>query len=144
MSVAGILASNLFSTAGSLIAQKPPSTAKGHNSAEQPSFAAEQQKLSTPGSSSPAGATSLPAQLTQLGQDLQAGNLQSAQADFAAFRIALEHSPASHGKHSREGSGGSDPLSAAMQAYSSLQQSPAINGLSSSMMAPASAFAVDA
>jgi hypothetical protein len=161
MSVAGILASSLFSDVGSEFAQKSPSAANLKSGAQQ-TFSAVQQQLSAPGSI--ASGTSFPAQLTQLGQDLKSGNLAAAQADFSALRIAFPQSPSSQLRHHQAGrassesgsssaspsgmftqsSADSDAMTAAMQAYSSLQQNPIDSALGSSLMAPASTFGIDA
>jgi hypothetical protein len=166
MSVAGILASSLFSNAGSQIAQKAPGFASsiangfkaqsGNVTGAPSSFAAVQQKLSG------SGATSLPTQMSQLGQDLSSGNLTAAQADFNNIQMTLSQSPASLLRHkqtqpvssggsspagsanAQSGAGLSDPLTAALQAYSSLQQNPINGALSSSLMANPSTFSVNA
>jgi hypothetical protein len=143
MSLAGILASSLFSGAGSLSGHHLPSSANGQNAAAQSTFNDLQRSLSANGAGSPAGVTPLPSRLTQLGQDLKTGDLRSAQADFSAIRLALEHGPASHGKATQPGSGGSGFSTAAMQAYGALQ-SPLGDGWNSLIPSPAGSFAVDA
>ena len=163
MSIAGILASNLFSEAGNQIAQKLP-LSPNQASGAQSAFSALQQKLSNSGSTPTSGVTSLPAQLAQVGQDLKSGNLSSAQADFSAFKMTLAQSqtellhrlhpgsassgesgsqPGLPGITSQAGAG-SDPLTEAMLAYSSLQQNPTISGLSTSLSTPASTFSINA
>lgn len=162
MSVAGILASSLFSHIGSSSAQK---TAGGASGSSQPSgsasgaqsiFSAVQQQLSAQGTS----AGSLPAQMTQLGQDLKAGNLSGAQSDFNNVQAALSQISALKAHHTQpqsgtpttglsnilgtSGTGASDSLTAALQAYSSLQQNPLNSALSSSLLPNTSAFSVNA
>lgn len=161
MSVAGIFASSLFSDIGSEIAQKPPPT-PSPNQGAQSTFSAVHRQLSSQGSTS--GATSLSAQMTQLGQDLKSGNLPAAQADFSAIKTALAQDSSLHLRHRTAGplssdsssssagsagvfgqsGAGSDPLAAAMQAYSSLQQNPINSAFGSSLTTPASTFALDA
>jgi hypothetical protein len=115
-------------------------------------------------SSSSAGGSSVTGQLSQIGQDLNLGNLPAAQADFAAFKTALEqhatqmlrHSPAgsvpSAGNSYLNGASGesnllgtgSDPLAAAMLAYGSLQQGVVNGTLNTSVLSPASTFSINA
>jgi hypothetical protein len=163
MSVAGIFASGLFSDIGSEIAQKPPST-PSPNQGAQSTFSAVHRQLSSQGSNSGAGATSLSAQMTQLGQDLKSGNLLAAQTDFSTIRTALAQDSSLHLRHRTAGplssessatqagstgvfsqsGAGTDPLMAAMQAYSSLQQNPIDSAFGASLATPASTLAVDA
>jgi hypothetical protein len=149
MSVSGILAGSLFSNAASLFGGNSPSAAKGSPAGHQPSFKSLQQQLSASSPGATAGATSVSNPLATLGQDLNSGNLAAAQADFSAFRLAMSHGPAAHTgnpqsqANSMSGSA-NDPLAAAMQAYSSLQLSPMTNGMSTSLMSPASMFDVSA
>ena len=157
MSLAGILASSLFSGAGSKIAQQWPAKGLGSDlqsgniAGAQSSFAALQQKLSAQGSSTAGSSTSVSGEMTQLGQDLNAGNLGAAQADFASLKLGLSRGPVTqlHHTHTQPvlsvGSGGapgSSTLTPALQAYSSLQQDPLNSALSSSMMVNPSTFSV--
>ena len=162
MSVTGILASSLFANAGAQAAQRLP-LAANLSSGAQSAFAALQQKLSSSASGSGAGATSLSAQLTQVGQDLGAGDLSAAQNDFSTLKMTLAQdqtkllrhfhigSSSSGGGNAQTGSSGvssqpgagSDPLAAAMLAYGSLQQTLNSGALSTSLT-PASTFAIDA
>jgi len=141
MSVAGIFGSSLFANAVSQVAQKLAPSAN-QNTGTQSVFGALQQKLLESSSNSTAGETSTTGQLSQVGQDLESGNLSAAQTDFTAFKAtlaqnlteALHHSsakPVSSASSSLASSttgesslfsAGSDPLAAAMLAYCSLQQ----------------------
>lgn len=144
MSVAGILASSLFSSVGSHIAQKTPAV----SSATTDAFKSDlQQKLTAQGSGSP----SLPAQVTQLGQDLTSGNLPAAKGDFNNMVLAFTNGSASpmhsqshptsiNGSTSQSGQSQTDPMTAALQAYSALQ----LNPVSSSLITVPNTFAVQA
>jgi hypothetical protein len=135
MSVAGILASSLFSHAGSYIAQKAGlgSGSKSGNisTSTQPSFAAIQQKLEALSGSS-TNNSSLAGQITQLGSDLKTGNISAAQNDFNSMQTTLGHSTVAKLHHqygqatSADGSSlpSATQMAAALQAYSSLQQNP--------------------
>jgi len=162
MSVAGILASSLFSNPLSQVAQRSPgasglgSTSKpGNASGAQSFFADLQQKMSAPSTNS-AGPTSLSGQMTQLGNDLKSGDIGSAQTDFSNLKNTLLQGPGSQlnglltapkpvratnlsATSSPTSSSGSpsNPLTAAWQAYSSLQQNPLNSALSSSMLSNA-------
>jgi len=160
MSVAGILASGLFSNALSQAGQQSSSAANLKTGA-QSVFASLKQKLLEPGSNSNTVGTSVTAQLSQVAQDLSSGNLPAAQADFSAFKATLaqhvgqllQHSPAgsapSAGSSSSSGASnslaaGADPLAAAMLAYGSLQQG-AINGaLNASALPATGTFSINA
>lgn len=154
MSVAGILGSSLFANAVSQVAQKlVPSAEAGAQSV----FGALQQGLTAAGVNSSVGSAPLTGQLSQIGQDLTSGNLPAAQADFSAFKLTLAQDATQLLHHSTSGlassgsstsstgaSGnsstagtGSNPLAAAMLAYSSLQQS-ALNGALNSAISPLS------
>ena len=96
--------------------------------------------------------------MSQLGQDLNLGNLSAAQADYSALKIAIaQHHTRLNGQpgmataaggnsSSQAGASGNvtDPLSAAMQAYGSLQQMAANGALSSSLINPSSTFSINA
>jgi hypothetical protein len=163
MSVAGILASGLFSNAISHAGKQSPSPANLKTGA-QSVFGTLQQNLLGSGSSSSAAGTSVTAQLSQVGQDLSSGNLPAAQADFSAFKVTLAQHVGQLLNHSQSGSApsagsssssgassessllgsGNDPLAAAMLAYGSLQQG-AINGaLNASVSPTASTFSINA
>jgi hypothetical protein len=163
MSVAGILASSLFSNPLSQVAQQSPG-ASGLGSASKPGnakgaqsfFADLQQKMSAPSANS-AAPTSLSGQMTQLGNDLKSGDIGSAQADFSNLKNSLLQGPGSQLNHlltipkpirgtnlsastaPTSGSGNlpSNPLTDAWQAYSSLQQNPLNSALSSSVLSNA-------
>ena len=163
MSVAGILASGLFSNLISQAGRQSSSTANLKSSAESV-FGSLQQKLLGAGSNSSAGGTSVTAQLSQVGQELSSGNLPATQADFGTFKVTLaqhvgqllQHSPGgstpSAGNSAPSGASsqssllgaGADPLAAAMLAYGSLQQG-AINGaLNASVSPTAGTFSINA
>jgi hypothetical protein len=149
MSVAGILASSLFSSVGSHIAQKTPAV----SSATTDVFKSDlQQKLAAQGSGTTA---SLPAQVTQLGQDLSSGNLPAAKGDFNNMVLAFTNGSASpmhsqsrptsiNGSTSQSGQSQTDPMTAALQAYSALQQNPVNSALNSSLIAIPNTFTVQA
>jgi len=163
MSVAGILGSSLFANAVSQVAQKL-APAVNQNTGAQSVFGALQQTLLASGSNSSAGGTSPTGQLSQIGQDLESGNLPAAQADFTAFKTTLaqdltqvlHHSPAkpvsSAGKSlASDASGesslfgaGSNPLTAALLAYGSIQQGAVSGALNASMLPTAGTFSINA
>jgi hypothetical protein len=170
MSVAGILASSLFSNPLSQLGHKSSSPAKGltpnglsSDSAKVPfDLGASFAKPSTQVSGTAGDATSLSSQMTHLGQDLSGGNLPAAQADFSNLRLILSHhipSVVSHQPLQSTGTGTSgspgintgqptaDPqsnaLTAAWQAYSSLQQNPLNSALNGSMLANKSNLSID-
>jgi hypothetical protein len=148
MSVAGILASSLFSSVGSHIAQKTPAV----SSATTDAFKSDlQQKLAAQGSGTTSSAASLPAQVTQLGQDLSSGNLPAAKGDFNNMVLAFTNGSASpmhsqsrptsiNGSTSQSGQSQTDPMTAALQAYSALQ----LNPVNSSLITIPNTFAVQA
>ena len=163
MSVAGIFGSSLFANAVSQAAQKLVPSAN-QNTGTQSVFGALQQKLLQSGSNSSTVGTSATGELSQIGQDLDSGNLPAAQADFTAFKAtlaqnltqALHHSSAkpvssagsslassATGESSLFGAG-SDPLAAAMLAYGSLQQGSVGGALSASVSPTASTFSASA
>ena len=167
MSVAGILASSIFSNPLSQMGQKSPSTAKGNGSSSDSSkipfdLGASFAKPSTQASGSTGDASSLSAQMTHLGQDLNAGKLSAAQSDFSNLRLIASHhvpSVVSHLPNQSTGTGASgslgtntgqptaDPqsnaLTAAWQAYSSLQGNPLNSVLNGSMLANNSNLSID-
>ena len=163
MSVAGILAGALFSGAGTQYAQESPLSSINTSSAPS-AFAAVQQQLLQSGSVAPASSRSVHSELTQLSQDLKSGNLSAAQADYSALKITLAQlhmkltgqsqsaSAAGGDSDSQAGTSGTasqssnitNPLAAAMLAYSSLQQNPNNVALSSSLITPASTFSINA
>jgi hypothetical protein len=159
MSVAGILASSLFSNPLSQVAQRSPGAngfgpvSKSGPASETQSFADLQQKLSAQNANS-GGSTSFSGQMTQLGNDLASGNIGSAQTDFSNLKLTLSQGVGSMLNHlstspkpirgtslpttsspaSSSGALQSNPLTAAWQAYSSLQQNPLNSALSSSVL----------
>jgi hypothetical protein len=163
MSVAGILASSLFTNAVSQVAQKL-SSAASLNTDAQSVFGALRQGLLESGSNSSSGGTSVPAKLSQVGKDLESGDLTAAQADFTALKTTLAqyrtqmslHS--STGQASSGGNGsssgassqsslfgvGSDPLAAAMLAYGSLQQGQTGGALNASVLPTTNTFSITA
>jgi hypothetical protein len=157
MSVAGILASSLFSGAGAHIAQNAmglgSALKSGNTSTAQSDFAAIQQKLAALGSSS-TGSTSLGSQMTQLGQDLKSGNLSAAQSDYSTFQTSLLHTltskhqssnpVAATGSTTTAGQLSNTQLTAALQAYSALQQNPLNGTLNSSLIANPNSLSIQA
>lgn len=164
MSIAGILASSLFAnTAGRNTnhSNSQPSSfgvqfantfqsylKSGNASGAQSMFETMQQKLAAFGSN----ASPVSAQMTQLGQDLKSGNLTGAQTDFNGIQSTLQQGLAARLHHVTPASGSgnssasstttgdaqlSNPLTAALQAYSSLQ-----NPASTSLLANSSTFSV--
>ncbi len=160
MSIAGILASGLFSNPLSQLSQHlpaangaPSTPQSGGATGAQSFFADLQQKLASQSANS-AGSTSLSGQMTQLGDDLKSGDIGAAQSDFSTIKTTLAQSATSHlnqlmtvpkaflGSSSatntsaaaNTGTASSDPLIAAFQAYTSLQQSPLKTGLSNSAL----------
>jgi hypothetical protein len=152
MSVAGILGSSLFANAVTQLAQK--SSSANPNTGAQSVFGSLQQRLLGSTSNSSAGGTSITGQLSQIGQDLESGNLPAAQADFTAFKISLSQHRTQTSQTSQTGSvssggsgsstGASDPLAAAMLAYGSLQQGAIGGALNASILPTASTFSVNA
>jgi hypothetical protein len=161
MSVAGILASSLFSNPLSQAAQQSPGgngpgSTSGTKSGAQSFFADLQQKMSSQSTSS-AGSTSLSGEMNQLGDDLKSGNIGSAQTDFSNLKNTLLQGPGSQLNHlltapkpiratglsatssptSSSANLSSNPLTAAWQAYSSLQQNPLNSSLSNSVLSNA-------
>jgi outer membrane protein assembly factor BamD (BamD/ComL family) len=152
MSVAGILASSLFSNAGSHMAQKASQQGSsvgtqfesdlqsGNLAGAKSIFAALQQKLAAQGSSAAGSSNTASGSLTKLGSDLQAGNLAAARADYASLKQRFANGPASATHQvpgsagAQAGTGASDPLSAAIQAYSSLQQNPINSSLNTALL----------
>jgi hypothetical protein len=169
MSIAGILASSLFSSPQSQLAQQSPgangpgsASQSGNASGAQSFFGDLQQKLSAQGTSS-AGPTSLSGQMNQLGSDLESGNIGSAQTDFSHLKLTLLPGPGLQSNHlqtvpkpfrgtnlsatsapaSSSGSLPSNPLAAAWQAYSSLQQNPLNSALSNSALTQANSLNIN-
>jgi hypothetical protein len=151
MSVAGILASSLFSGVGSQIAHNSKglgaSLKSGNLSSAQLDFSAIQQKLSALGS------PALSAQMTQLGQDLSTGNVSAAKTDFNNVQSTLTHSvtsklhsmiPVATSSSSSSGQSTTSQLTAALQAYSALQQNPLNGSLNNLMIANPSTFSISA
>ena len=162
MSVAGILASSIFSNPLSQTGQKSPSTAKGNGSSSDSKIpfdlGASFAKPSTQATGSTGDASSLSAQMTHLGQDLSAGKLSAAQSDFSNVGLILSHhvpSVVSHQPIQSTGTGASgssgidatnpqsNALTAAWQAYSSLQGNPINSILNGSMLANSSNLSID-
>jgi hypothetical protein len=160
MSLAGILASSLFSSLGSQMSQKnhAPGSASGSATGAQSIFGALQQKLSAQSSASgSSGASSVPAQMTQLGNDLASGNLTAAQADYNDLKLQFSSGGVSPLHRHVAGQAGNEnaatagapgqqtnPWTAAMQAYSSLQQNPLNGALNGSLLTNPTTFAVSA
>jgi hypothetical protein len=162
MSVAGILASGLFSNALSQVGQKSPSTAN-LKTAAQSVFGGLKQEFLEPATNSSAAGASVTAQLSQVGQDIKTGNLSAAQSDFGALKLTLAQHVGQmlqHSAGSAQGAGsslassasgessllgtGTDPLAAAMLAYGSLQQGVINGALNASVSPTAGAFSVNA
>ena len=153
MSIAGVLASTLFSGLGAQLTQKATSPSSsgvnldsqsGDASDALSSFAAN---LSAQGSGS--GSNSLTQQVTKLGQDLGSGDLSSARADSSNISAILApakffHQPAKVSSADGQANVANDSLTAALQAYSSLQQNPINIAMGSSLLAGNSTFAVKA
>lgn len=156
MSVAGILAGNFLAGLGTQYAQ--PSQLSPINTNASSAFAAIQQKLSASGSAASSSAAPISSELSKLGQDLQLGNLSAAEADYTALKLAISQRHAQlsgqsgntiNGNSNQQGASGtsgasSDPLAAAMQAYSALQQDASAGALSSSLINPISTFSINA
>lgn len=170
MSVAGIFASSLFSNptvqiaqkvagwAASAVKDKGPDPQSGNLSGAQSVYGALQQKLAL---QSPACESSISAKMMQLGQDLKSGNLTAAQADSSSIhqtlnRIGHQYIQPVSNEDGRSQSGTSqnfgqtvassltDPLMAAFQAYSSLQQTPFNAALRNSLAQDLSTISIDA
>jgi hypothetical protein len=169
MSIAGILASSLFSSPLSQVAQRstgangPGSASQSGNASGAQSFFADLQQKLTPQSTSSAGPTSLSGQMNQLGDDLESGNIGSAQTDFSRLKLTLSQGSGSQLNHlltvpkpfrgtnlsaasspaSSSGNPSSNPLAAAWQAYSSLQQNPLNSALSNSALTQANSLNIN-
>jgi hypothetical protein len=162
MSVAGILASSLFTNAVSQATQKS-SSAASKNTDTKSAFGTLQQGLLASSSNSSSSGTSVTGQLSQVGEDLESGNLTAAQADFSTLKTTLaqywtqmlhsstgQASSGSNGSSSSSSgqsslsSASSDPLAGAMLAYGSLQQSQTGGALNASMLPTASTFSITA
>jgi outer membrane protein assembly factor BamD (BamD/ComL family) len=149
MSVAGILSSSLFDyqatpnksqQARQIFQQLGQDLQSGNLSAAQTDLAALQPSASSTASSLLQGSGPIAQEFKQLSQDLQSGNIPSAQQDYAKIQQDFQtQGAAGHGHHHHGGGGGgasgvsqllqqlgqelqSGNLSAAQQAYSSLQQ----------------------
>lgn len=134
MSVAGILASSLFSNTVASVGQKAPTTSSANGSTITPTFASTllQQPSASQGSAS---TSSLSAAINQLGQDLQSGNVTAARSDFSGIRSIFSHRPSQSATSSAAATtsslasplAGSDlqssALASAWQAYSAQQLS---------------------
>src|ERR1017187_2961465 len=141
MSVAGILASSIFSGLGSQAAQKSTSAGSsiestfdsdlqsGNVSGAQSIFSALQQKMLAQSSgSTTATRSALSSQLAQLGQDLKSSNLTAAQSDFATIRSNVSNDLRSRlhhqsGASSQDGSSATNASSLSSQAGSGSQSS---------------------
>ena len=129
----------------------------GNLSAAQSDFATLQQTSSSP-SASASTSSPIAQAFSQLGKDLQSGNLSAAQQDFSKIQQATQsQSPQAHHHHHHHGGGGGGSsssqstlalefaqlgqdlqagnVSAAQQAYSSVQQSFLAFGANSSTTA---------
>lgn len=164
MSVAGILASSLFANTAARAVNhnnsQPPSFGvqfantfqsylkSGNASGAQSMFETMQQKLAAFGSNT----SPVSAQMSQLGQDLKSGDTSAAQSDFNGIQSTLQQGLAArlHHVNPAPGSGSSsanstttgdallsNPMTAALQAYSSLQ-----NTANTSLLANSSSFSV--
>ncbi|MBB6144986.1 hypothetical protein HNQ77_002942 [Silvibacterium bohemicum] len=152
MSVAGILASSLFSSFGSHQTQKPSGTSSsktesfesdlqsGNLSGAQSMFSILQQKLTAQGLNVSGSAVS--SEMTQLGSDLKSGNITAAKGDYATLKQTLSHNngvsqtqhPKSTGALQSAVESQSNQLTVALQAYGSLQQNPLVSGQSNSLL----------
>ncbi len=153
MSVTGILASGLFSNVVSQLSNGAKSQASALGPDAQQAFSAVQKGIAALSSNPTIGTASLPASLSQLGQDIKSGNLPAAQADLSqietflpanlASQLNLALQPATGATGSPFGkplpysqSGAvSDPVTLAMKAYGAIQQSLASNSSGTSLMA---------
>ncbi len=171
MSVAGILGSSLFSSAiQNLFHSKKQQVQQefqqlgqdlqsGNLSAAQSDFATLQQMKPQPNStSSSQDSNPLSQDFTQLSQDLQSGKLSAAQQDYTKIQQDFQsQSGQMHHHHHHGGGGGSEisqvmaqlgqslqsgNLSAAQQAYSSLQQDFQLFGQTLSTQASSSSNSV--
>ena len=168
MSMAGILASTLLQNPLSQVGQNPSAASQagslsqaGWGSGSTSFLAALQQRLPAQISGSASTSSAASAALTQLGEDLESGNLPSAQADFASLESiwshghnsALSHGSRNTGAGSSAGTGSQSATpagnifktnaQAAWQAYNSLQQNPLAAELGESLGANANPFAAD-
>lgn len=170
MSIAGIVSSSLFGSSApvaqntlqqmqSEFQQLGLDLQSGNLSAAQNDFTSLQQNAPA---SSATGAVqaSMSLELSQLGQALQSGNLQAAQQDYSSLQTTAHNQSApTHGHHHHHGGGGgselsqlmnalggdlqSGNLSAAQQAYTTLQQDfPALGAANTSAAAPSSALSL--
>jgi hypothetical protein len=130
--------------------------ASGNISGAQSFLSTLQTKLSS-GNSGAAG-SAISAQVTQVSNDLKAGNLNAAQADFSQLKLAMTQQkngltapPSSNGTRLREvlaqtiaGSGdASGPSLAALESYNSLQQSAFAGAVNLSMPANVPSFSAN-
>jgi hypothetical protein len=151
MSIAGVLASTLFSGLGAQVAQKAlnSSSSSGlksdHDSGDpsdaSSSFAAN---LSAQGSRVASGSASLTAQVTKLGQDLSSAGTDSSNISAILAPAKVFHQPAKVSSTDSQSNLSNASLTAALQAYSSLQQNPVNSAMSGSLLAGNSTFAVSA
>jgi hypothetical protein len=153
MSVAGILASNLFSNVVSQLTNGAKASAGAPGSGSQQTFSQVQKGLSALSSNSTTGMAALPSSLTQLGQDLKSGNLPGAQADLTQLESCLplglasqlnlalhpatgaSGSPSGISLPSSQSGAASDPMTVAMKLYGAFQQSLTSNSSRTSLMA---------
>lgn len=158
MSVAGIMASNFFTNATSQIAQKTGNQSGQSSKTGKtavPSFAAAQQNASTQ-SAATSATSSLAASITHLGQDLKSGDLSAARTDFSSLlhgglhispvlskSSPISSSGAAASSSQSSGNLSADPLAAAWQAYSALQQNPLNSSLSNSVLGNSGALNID-
>ncbi len=139
LAIPSINPSNLVSQAVTSLANRASSAVgnfesqlqSGNIAGAQSFLTALEQKLAAPGST---GATSpIAAQITQISNDLKSGDVNSAETDFSSLRVSLSHLkggsgwPAANGGGFASASGisglSTDPSLAALQPYSSLEQS---------------------
>jgi hypothetical protein len=143
MSVAGILASSLFSNAISQIAQKSPTAT---NKPGLPSdFATIQQEFAEQPAQASGSALS-PSPITLLGQGLASGNLPISLAGAGNISTSSPITGSSSNSASKSGQNtdfSTDPLSAAWQAYSSLQGNPLNSALSKSLLASGNSLSIN-
>lgn len=146
MSVAGIFASSLFSNALSQFGQKA-STAVGQSGAGS-GFAAIQQELSNL-SSPVSGTDTLSTAITQSGQNFTHGHAPGVPTQTGTSTITAptssNESLIQPGKLGRESSLSTDPLAAAWQAYSSLQNpvNSMLNNVANSLRTNAGSLSIN-
>ena len=117
MSIAGILASNLFSSGSQAVSTPQQQFQKefqklgqdlqsGNLSAAQADFATLQPNSSS--ASVPTSSSTIAQEFNQLGKDLQSGNLSAAQQDFSNLQpgTQTQGTAAPHRHHHHGGGGG--------------------------------------